>query len=78
MIEFDPNDKSYGRSFSPPEENGEQITGKGNRVLTINYTLEIQTEGLITYSMDQQIFKFNPQLDTKAPYKPSILDSKVL
>ena len=43
MIEFDPNDKSYGKSFSPPEENGEQITGKGNRV---NYTLEIQTEKL--------------------------------
>ena len=46
MIEFDPNDNSYGKIFSPPGENGEQITGIGNRVLTINYTLEIQTEKL--------------------------------
>ena len=42
LFEFDPYDKSYDNIISPPEENGEQTTGKGNRVLTTNFTLEIQ------------------------------------
>ena len=47
---------------------GEQITKKGHRVLRTNFTLEIQNqkvEGLITYSTEQQIFKFIALQDTK-------------
>ena len=46
MFEFACYDKSHDNFFSPPEEKGEQITEKGNRVLTTNFTLEIQTEKL--------------------------------
>ena len=73
MFEFDPSHKSYDRIFSPPQENGEQITGKGNKVLTTNYlTVEIQSqllEGLITYSLNQQIFKFKATTGDKEPPK---------
>ena len=44
MFEFDPCHKSYDKIFSPPQENGEQITEKGNKVLTTNYTVEIQKQ----------------------------------
>ena len=43
MFEFDPYGKSYGNLFQPPGENGEQITEEGNRVLSTNLTLEIQS-----------------------------------
>ena len=42
MFEFDPYDKSYCIFFSPPEENGEQITKNGNKVLSTKFTLEVQ------------------------------------
>ena len=41
--------------------NGEQNNGKENKLLTINFQVEIENrkvEGLITYSCEQQIFKF--------------------
>ena len=47
--------------FELPQENGEQITVKDNKLLASNFTVEIQNpkvEELITYSLDQQIFKF--------------------
>ena len=47
--------------FEPSQENEKQMTVKDNMLLTINFTVEIQNqkvEGLITYSLDQQIFKF--------------------
>ena len=44
MFEFDPCHKSYDLFFSPPQENGEQITGKDNKVLTTNCTVEIQNQ----------------------------------
>ena len=58
MPEFDSNEIFFSL---PLLENGEQITEKGNRVQSTNFTLEIQNqkvEGLINYSIDQQIFKF--------------------
>ena len=41
MFEFDPCHKSYDKIFSPPQENEEQITEKGSKVLTTNLTEEI-------------------------------------
>ena len=58
MQEIDPNENIFSL---PLLEDGEQITKKGNRVQTTNFTIEIQNqklEGLICYSIDQQIFKF--------------------
>ena len=43
------------------QENGEQENGKQNKLLTTTFQIEIENrkvEGLITYSTDQQIFKF--------------------
>ena len=45
----------------PPEENREQEIGKQDQLLTTTFQIEIENrkvEGLITYSTDQQIFKF--------------------
>ena len=56
MFEVDPYEKSYDKVFLTPEENGGQITKKGNRVLSTNLTLEPQNrkvEELITYSIEQ-------------------------
>ena len=47
--------------IEPPRENGEQEIGKQNELLTTKVQMEIENrkvEGLITYSTDQQIFKF--------------------
>ena len=43
MFEIYPCHKSYENFFSPPQENGEQITENGNKVLTTNLTLVIQS-----------------------------------
>ena len=47
--------------FCQPQENGEQEIGKQDKLLTTTFHIEIENrkvEGLITYSSDQQIFKF--------------------
>ena len=47
--------------IEPPKENGEQEIGKQDKLRTITFQIEIENrkvEGLITYSTDQQIFKF--------------------
>ena len=44
-----------------PQENGEQEIGKQDKLLTTTFQIEIENrkvEWLITYSTDQQIFKF--------------------
>ena len=44
-----------------PKENGEQNNAKENKLLTTNFEVKVENrkvEGLITYSTDQQIFKF--------------------
>ena len=58
------NDSSDDKSvieIDPPKENGEQEIGKQDKLLTTTFQMEIENrkvEGLITYSTDQQIFKF--------------------
>ena len=47
--------------IEPPKENGEQEIGKQDKLLTTTFQIEIENrkiKGLITYSTDQQIFKF--------------------
>ena len=47
--------------IEPPQENGEQENGKQDKLPTTTFQIEIENrkvEGLITYSTDQQIFKF--------------------
>ena len=47
--------------IEPPQQNGEQEIGKQDKLLTTTFQIEIENrkvEGLITYSTDQQIFKF--------------------
>ena len=47
--------------IDPPKENGEQEIGKQDKLLTTTFQIEIENqkvEGLITYSTEQQIFKF--------------------
>ena len=47
--------------IEPPRENGEQEIGKQDKLLTTTFQIENENrkvEGLITYSTDQQIFKF--------------------
>ena len=47
--------------IEPPQENGEPKNGKQDKLLTTTFQIEIENrkvEGLITYSTDQQIFKF--------------------
>ena len=58
MIQSD--DKSVIK-IEPPQENGEQEIGKQDKLLTTTFQIEIENrkvEGLITYSTDQQIFKY--------------------
>ena len=47
--------------IEPQKENGEQEIGKQDKLLTTKFQIEIENrkvEGLITYSTDQQLFKF--------------------
>ena len=47
--------------IEPPKENGKQEIGEQNKLLTTKFQFEIENrkvEGLITYSEEQQIFKF--------------------
>ena len=58
--DYSSDDKSV-IEIDPPRENGEQEIGKQDKLLTTKFQIEIETrkvEGLITYSTDQQIFKF--------------------
>ena len=59
--EDDSSDDKSVIEIEPPQENGEQENGKQDKLLTTTFQIEIenrQVEGLITYSTDQQIFKF--------------------
>ena len=78
MFEFDPCDRSCDKFFSPPEEKGGggQITQKHNIVHSTSFPLEIQNQKvgeLMTYFIDQQIFKFEATIGHKEPRKPPIL-----
>ena len=59
--EDDSSDDKSVIEIESPEENGEQEIGKQDKLLTTTFQIEIENrkvEGLITYSTDQQIFKF--------------------
>ena len=59
--EDDSSDDKSDIEIHPPQENGEQEIGKQDQLLTTTFQIEIENrkvEGLITYSTDQQIFKF--------------------
>ena len=59
--EDDSSDDKSDIEIDPPEENREQEIGKQDKLLTTTFQIEIENrkvEGLITYSTDQQIFKF--------------------
>ena len=60
--EDDTSDDKSVIEIEPPQENGEQEIGKQDKLLTTTFQIEIENrkvEGLITYSTEQQIFKFN-------------------
>ena len=59
--EDDSSDDKSVIEIEPPKQNGEQEIGKQDKLLTTTFQIEIENrkvEGLITYSTDQQIFKF--------------------
>ena len=59
--EDDSSDDKSVIEIESPQENGEQETGKQDKLLTSTFQVEIENrkvEGLITYSTEQQIFKF--------------------
>ena len=59
--EDDSSDDKSVIEIEPPKENGEQEIGKQDKLLTTKFQIEIENqkvEGLISYSADQQIFKF--------------------
>ena len=59
--EDDSSDDKSVIEIEPSKENGEQEIGKQDKLLTTTFQIEIENqkvEGLITYSTDQQIFKF--------------------
>ena len=59
--EDDSSDDKSVIEIEPPQENGEQEIGKPDKLFTTTFQIEIENrkfEGLITYSTDQQIFKF--------------------
>ena len=59
--EDDSSDDKSVIEIEPPKENGDQEIGKQHKLLTTTFQIEIENrkvEGLITYSTDQQMFKF--------------------
>ena len=59
--EDDLSDDKSVIEIEPPKENQEQEIGKQNKLLTTKFQIECENrkvEGLITYSTEQQIFKF--------------------
>ena len=60
--EDDSSDDKSEIEIEPPKENGEQEIGNQDKLLTTKFQIEIENrkvEGVITYSTEQQIFKFN-------------------
>ena len=59
--EDDSSDDKSVTEIEPPQENQEQENGKQDKLLTTTFQIEMENrkvEGLITYSTDQQIVKF--------------------
>ena len=63
--------------FELHKENGEQNIVQENKLLSTNFTIKIENcevEGLITYSMYQQIFKFKDNSENKESQETSNSD----
>ena len=63
--EDDSSEHKDVNEFEPTKENGEQNIGKENKLLSTNFEVKIENqkvEWLITYSLDQQIFKFTQRI----------------
>ena len=59
--EDDSSDDKSVMEIEPPQENGDQENGKQDKLLTTKFQIEIENrkvEVLITYSTEQQTFKF--------------------
>ena len=59
--EQDSSDDKSEIEIKPSKQNGEQEIGQQKELLTTTFQIEIENQkvgGLITYSTDQQIFKF--------------------
>ena len=59
--EDDSSDNKSVIEIEPPKDNGEHENEKQDKLLTTKFQMEIENrkvEGLITYSTEQQIFKF--------------------
>ena len=59
--EQDSSDDKSEIEIEPSKQNGEQEIGQQKELLTTTFQIELENqkvEGLITYSTDQQIFKF--------------------
>ena len=68
--EDDSSDDISVIEIEPPKENGEQEIGKQDKLLTTKFQIEIENrkvEGLITYSTEQQIFKFKVNSENNQP-----------
>ena len=55
------SEEEHVTGIEPHSNNGEQNNIQDNKLLTINFEVKVENqkvEGLITYSTDQQIFKF--------------------
>ena len=73
----DPSEDKSRTEFEPCKENREQITAQENKLLSTNFTVEIQNrkvEELIIYSLDEQIFKFKVTNGHKESQKTSNSD----
>ena len=61
LNEVDSHTVKHVTEIELPKENGEQNNAKEDKLLTTNFEVKVENrkvEGLITYSTDQQIFKF--------------------
>ena len=59
--EDDTSNENFDNEIQPYYENGEENNIYDNKLLTTNFEVKVENrkvEGLITYSTDQQIFKF--------------------
>ena len=65
LNEVDSHTLKHVTEIELPKENGEQNYAKEDKLLTTNFEVKVENrkvEGLITYSTDQQIFKFKVEV----------------
>ena len=78
-VHFGNTTKILQCKFFTPKENGEQNNAKEDEFLTTIFEIQIENrkvEGLITYSTDQQIFKFKVKSGTDQEVWGVYIDSQ--